>query len=291
MLVTQRTSTLAVVFQYADLFSSGSGFINEVMKGVCDTAVEEGYDLMLHTRQLGDPRSEADALSDGRVEGALVLRDQGDETSQALRDRGFPTVQFFTRSDDPQAAWVDADNFSGARMAVRHLLELGHKRIGMVMGPAASIPANDRFQGYRDAMENADLPVEERFLIRAGNAQEALKKLPEMLQQSEPPTALFVWADDVAIACLEVARNLGVSVPNELSVVGFDSLEICNRTVPPLTSVRQPIHQMAAEATRLLIALSREDQVPRRQLLFPLSLDLRGSTAPVSVPYHTEVIP
>jgi len=235
--------------------------------------------------------SEADALTDGRVDGALVLRDQNDPTLKDLLDRDFPTVQFFTRSDDPNAAWVDADNFAGARMAVRHLLDLGHERIGMVMGPNGSVPANDRFQGFRDALENADLPVEERYLIRAGNPKEAQDQLPAVLTQDLPPTALFVWADDVAVTCLEVARNLGIPVPQQLSIVGFDSLDICNRTVPQLTSVRQPIYQMAVEATRLVAALSRKEPTPRRQILHPLCLDLRGSTAPVSPSTHIEVIP
>lgn len=291
MLVKQRTSSLALVFQYADLFSSGSGFINEVMRGVCAAAVDEGYDLMLHTRFVGNSESEADALSDGRVDGALILRDQDDPTLLTLLERGFPTVQFFTRSDDVNAAWVDADNFSGARMAVRHLLDLGHQNIGMVMGPSGSVPANDRFQGYRDALENVGLAVDESYLVKAGNNIEALRTVNDFLSRPKRPTALFVWADDVAIACLEVARQLGISVPEQLSIVGFDSLDACNRTVPPLTSVRQPIYQMAVEATRLVAALSRREDVPRRQILFPLSLDIRGSTAPASDTTHKVVNP
>jgi len=293
MLASQQTQTFAVVFQYAQLFASGSGFINEVMRGVCAASVEVGFDLMLHTKRVGNPQIEADVLSDGRVDGVLILRDQGDPTLQALLNRNFPTVQFFTRSDDPEAAWVDADNFSGGRMAVRHLLDLGHRRIGMVMGPEGSVPARDRFHGYRDAMEAAGLPIYDLHLCRAGNAAEASSEVLPMLKLRHRPTALFAWSDDVAISCMETARNVGLKLPDDLSILGFDSLDICNRAIPPLTSVRQPVYEMAADATHLLASLLRKDPPSRRQILHPLRLDVRGSTAPLSLSklVHKEVQP
>jgi len=288
MLASRRTETIALVFQYADLFSAGSGFINEVMRGVCAATVDQGYDLMLHTKAVANPHKEADVLSDGRVDGALALRDEDDPTLIALLDRGFPTVQFFTRCDHPNAAWVDADNFSGARMAVRHLLELGHRRISMVMGPAHSVAANDRFQGFRDALESAGVEVKEDANLRCGSPLEVADILPDFLRK-ERPTAIFCWSDDTAVATIEVARSVGLSVPRELSVIGFDSLEICNRSTPALTSVSQPIFDMAAEATRLLAAILRGDSPARRQILYPLTLDVRGSTAP-AILAHNEVI-
>ncbi|WP_227625153.1 LacI family DNA-binding transcriptional regulator [Fimbriimonas ginsengisoli] len=271
---------MAIVFQYAELFSSGSGFISEVMRGVCAGAVEKGFDLMLHTQAVRSPEAEADILGDGRVDGALVLRDEGDPTISALLDRGVPTVLFFTRSDHPQAAWVDADNFSGAEVAVRHLLGLGHTRIAMIGGPEGSVAAGARREGYLSALADAGI---EPFPIfpRIGSPVEAHEQLSAFLNRPDRPTALFVWSDDVAVACMEVARGLGVSVPSDLSVVGFDSLDICNRTVPPLTSVRQPIYDMAAEATRLLISITRSEELPQRQIVYPLALDVRGSTAPL----------
>jgi DNA-binding LacI/PurR family transcriptional regulator len=279
MLVTQRTQTLAIVFQYAELFSSGSGFINEVMRGVCAGAVENGYDLMLHTQAVGSPDTEADLLGDGRVDGALVLRDEGDPTVATLLDRGMPTVLFFTRSDHPNAAWVDADNFSGAKLAVKHLIELGHRRIMMIRGPEGSVAARARYFGYLAALDEAGLQPT-TTLPRYGSPSEVHGEFATHLRSDDPPTALFVWSDDVAVACLEVARDLGFSLPSELSVVGFDSLDICNRTVPPLTSVRQPIFAMANDATRLLISIARKESLSQKQIVYPLSLDMRGSTAP-----------
>lgn len=282
MLVAQRTHTLAVVYQYAELFSSGSGFINEVMRGVCAAAVEGGYDLMLHTHAVRSPETEADLLADGRVDGAIMLRDEGDPTIDALLSRGLPTVLFFTRSDHPDAAWVDSDNYSGARAAVEHLVALGHRRIAMVGGPERSVAARDRHRGYLSVLSEAGLEPHPSFL-RCGNSQEVEANFLDLLRSPDRPTALFVWSDEVAVACMDVARAHGVSIPNDLSVVGFDSLEICNRAMPPLTSVRQPIFDMAADATRLLIAIARGDEVERRHVIYPLQLELRASTAPPKV--------
>ena len=159
MLATKETKTLAIVFQYGAYFSTWSSFTNEVMRGVCAATVELGYDLMLHTKHVGNPHTEADALADGRVDGVLILRDQDDATLKELLDRKFPVVQFFTRSDDSRAAWVDADNYYGGQLATRHLLELGHRRIAMIRGGAGSVSSNDRFNGYRDAMESAGVKV------------------------------------------------------------------------------------------------------------------------------------
>ena len=290
MLVSQRTQTLAVVFQYADLFSSGSGFINELMRGVCSGAVEGGYDLMLHTQAVRNPETEADLLSDGRVDGALVLRDEGDPTISSLLDRGVPTVLFFTRSDHPNAAWVDADNFMGARTAVEHLLNLGHTQIAMVGGPEGSVAAKSRYEGYLSALAAAGVRPYPKH-VRCGNAGETRANVPDLLRGADRPSAIFVWSDDVAAGCLDISKDLGIRVPDELSIVGFDSLDICNRTTPALTSVRQPIFDMACQATRLLISIARNEDLPQRQIVYPLTLDVRGSTAPVSSPKIQRGVP
>jgi len=280
MLVKQRSQSLAVVFQYAELFSSGSGFINEVMRGVCSASVAEGYDLMLHTKLVTNPEMEADVLSDGRVDGALVLRDEDDPTIRALIECGMPTVLFFTRSEHPNAAWVDADNLTGGRLATEHLISLGHKRIAMVNGPAKSVAAGLRYQGYADALAAAGLePFPE--IARCGSSKEVDECLPPMLLRADRPTALFVWSDDVALACLDVARSLGISVPGQLSIVGFDSLEAGARSMPALTSVRQPVFDMAFKAASLLASICRDENPAQRRILYPLSLDVRGSSAPI----------
>lgn len=279
MLATKRTDLLAVVLQRGHFFTHWSPFTAEVMRGVSTAAVELGFDLMLHTKSV-EPDCEADVLSDGRIDGALVLRDEDDPLVAHLAERDLPCVLFFTRGQGNNIAYVDSDNFSGGRMATRHLIELGHRRIGMVRGPLRSSSSNDRYNGYRDALENAGIGVAPERVVSVPSSGSDIEPFRRLMQSPDRPSAVFVWSDDVAFACLTVLRDLGLRVPEDVSIVGFDSLTACDQSVPPLTSVRQPIFEMAVEATRLVAALTYKADVPRRHILFPLSLDIRRSTAP-----------
>jgi DNA-binding LacI/PurR family transcriptional regulator len=104
----------------------------------------------------------------------------------------------------------------------------------------------------------------------------------------ERPSAFFVWSDEVAFGLLARLRELGIRVPEDVSVIGFDSLEACDRSVPPLTSVRQPIVEMARRAVRLLVAFIQGDDLVERHVSYPLLIDLRGSTAPCPPPHTKE---
>ncbi|MCW5935976.1 MAG: LacI family DNA-binding transcriptional regulator [Fimbriimonadaceae bacterium] len=280
MLLSRRTDSIAVAFQYADYFSSASTFTGEVMRGVCAACVDNDLDLLLHTKRVETGPAEADTLTDGRVDGLLVLRDAHDATLAEIVSRRFPAVLFFSRLEGVDLPFVDADNYSGGRMGTRHLLELGHKRIGIVRGPADSVSANDRFNGFRDAFTGAGLDPEQACVVTMENPTSDGDQLLRCLEGPEGPTALFVWSDDVAFAVMRILRDHGYDVPNDVSVVGFDSSDACERVHPALTSVRQPVHDMAYEATEMLAHIVKGIPVARRQRLFVPTLDVRGSTAP-----------
>ncbi|MBL8040570.1 MAG: LacI family DNA-binding transcriptional regulator [Chthonomonas sp.] len=283
MMVTQKSATIAVVFQYAQFFSVWSNFISDVMHGVSSAAVDHDYDLMLHTRAAATLDEEINQLCDGRVDGALVLRDANDPLTTALIERNFPSVLFFTRSYMPGACFVDADNFAGGRLAARHLLELGHRDIGMIRGSLNSVSSNDRFNGYRDALESVGLNVNPLHLACVASALHPLDDVEAMLARKDRPTALFVWSDDVAHKVLGVITRMGLRVPEDISLVGFDSLETSNICSPPLTSIRQPIVEMATDATNMLVSIINGHTPKKTQLVYPLTLDVRQSTAPIDI--------
>lgn len=278
MLARNRADSIAVVFQHAHFFSSSSTFLNEALRGVCNECSKLGLDVMLHTKQTADPVSEADSLSDGRVDGVLMLRDAGDPGLAALIDRNFPVVLFFSRADNADVSFVDCDNFTGGKIAANHLLSLGHKSLAMVVGPANSVDSSDRFQGFRSSVESAGLSLDPTQVVRIESPESEPSELVKLLTKPDRPTGLFVWSDDVAFECLRVIRDLGIRVPDELSIVGFDSTAACNRVDPPLTSIRQPIDEMARTATDILYAIVQESKGPQ-QIVFPPHLDVRGSTA------------
>ncbi|MBC8064120.1 MAG: substrate-binding domain-containing protein, partial [Chlorobia bacterium] len=226
---------------------------------------------------------EAETLADGRVDGALILRDEDDAIGAELAKQNFPCVRFFSRSND-HTPYVDADNEAGGKMATQHLLDLGHRRIVFVHGPVHSSSSNDRMAGYRKALDQAGIKPRTEWELEIPSAISDISALRELMQTPDRPTALFVWSDDVALACMTMLHDLRLSVPKDVSVIGFDSLEVCDRSVPPLTSVRQPVFEMAQAATKQLVSLIRGEEIADRQVLFPLQLDLRASTAPCPNP-------
>lgn len=281
MLVTRKSQAIAVVFQYASYFGHWSSFISSVMHGVSEAAVEADFDLMLHTRVARNSNHEMSQLLDGRVDGALLLRDANDPLITELLRRDFPMVLFFTRSYSGDVAYVDADNYSGGRMAAQHLLELGHENIAMVRGSSQSTASNDRFSGYRDALESAGQSVRPESVLTIATPTDDLTEFVSLMSSPDRPTAILVWSDDVAYQLMAQMKAMGISIPRDVSIIGFDSLDSSNLISPGLTSVRQPIVQMAKEAATMLIDQIEGRPMQRKQVIYPLSLDVRDSTAVV----------
>ena len=280
-LVSKRAEAISVVFQYADYFKAGSSFVNELMHGVCEACVEADINLILHTRSFSNVKEEAAALMDGRSDGALVLRDFKDPLMQELHSRQFPMVLFFARSSDSNVSFVDSDNYSGGVTGTNHLLELGHRRIAMVVGSQGSVASNDRNQGYRQALQLAGVEFDGNLVKECRTANDVDDSFVDWIK-SEAPTALICWSDDVAFACMKMLSRAGISIPEDLSVIGFDSSEACERSTPRLTSLRQPVLEIARSAARTLIAASQ--QLPHQaQNIFPLTLDVRESTRPLVI--------
>jgi LacI family transcriptional regulator/LacI family xylobiose transport system transcriptional regulator len=169
---------------------------------------------------------------------------------------------------------VGATNWNGGLTATRHLLELGHRRIGMIAGPAKMLCSRAREDGYRTALETAGVPVD-AHLIRHGDfhVARAYEEGRALLSLPDPPTAIFAGSDLQAFGLYEAARVLGLRVPDDLSVIGFDDLPMARWAWPPLTTIRQPLTEMAATATRIVLG---DDTQMRVELA--TSLVVRQST-------------
>ncbi len=276
-LARKRTDTIAIVLQFPAIFQGWSGFTSELMHGVINKAIELGYDILMETRAQPSVEAEAQAIMDGRVDGALLLRDYEDPLSDLLTQQGFPHVLFFTRSKHTDGYWVDCDNLTGARLAVEHLIRMGHTRIAHLAGSMSALSARERLQGYRQTMEQHGLEVRPEWVISATYGGADLTPLQRLLQQPDRPTALFAWSDEVAIHAIRVCEELGLRVPDDVAIVGYDSTPICDHTRPTLTSVRQPIYEMASSAVALLVDLLSGRQPEPRTHLFMPSLEVRES--------------
>ncbi|GAA5193649.1 LacI family DNA-binding transcriptional regulator [Rugosimonospora acidiphila] len=176
---------------------------------------------------------------------------------------------------------VAAANWSGAVGATRHLLDLGHRRIGIISGPSGSLLARERLEACRATMETAGLPVD-ASLIRAGRffVEDGLALGRELLSLPHRPTAVLCGNDLQALGVYEAARQAGVRIPQDLSVIGFDDIENTKWCGPPMTTVHQPFREMGAAAANLLLTLAAGHTPPQTRIELPTTLVVRESTAP-----------
>ena len=280
-LAGKRTHTVALVMQYPSIFSSWSGFTSEMMHGVADAAHACGLDLLLYTRERSDVRAEVLALADGRVDGALLLRDWDDPLIDQLVKHTIPTVLVFSRSRNATVPYACCDDELGGRIAGGYLTNLGHRRILHLTGSVHSSAAVDRLRGFKSALREAGCDLPPECVLEAGHAGADFEPVAHALTREPRPTAVFAWSDDVALRLMAEARALGLRTPEDLSIIGFDSTEVCNHTHPTLTSVAQDIPLIAAEGMRMLSAMIKGSAEEARSIVIPPVICVRGSTGPV----------
>jgi DNA-binding LacI/PurR family transcriptional regulator len=217
------------------------------------------------------------------TKGVIVLLARLTEREKAaLRSRGIPLAVVDPRGEpDPSVPTVGATNWSGAYAATRHLAELGHQRIAIISGPRDLFCNHARMDGYRSAMEAAGLPVDPD-LMRWGDfhVEAAFKHATAMLSMDDRPTAIFAGSDIQAMGVLEAARLAGLQVPAQLSLVGFDDIPLSRWMSPPLTSVRQPLANMAGTAVRLVLSHWDGADIEDRSVELATTLVVRESTGP-----------
>lgn len=193
---------------------------------------------------------------------------------------GIPLVALDPSGVPPDAVpSVGATNWSGGVAAARHLLELGHRRIAVIGGPARSLIARARLEACRAALDAAGVPLQERFL-RTGRFffEDGLEFGRDLLTSPDPPTAVLCGNDLQALGVYEAARQAGLAIPDDLSVVGFDDLEYTRWCGPPMTTVRQPFEEMGATAATLVLAFAAGETPSQTRVELPTTLVVRAST-------------
>ncbi|TDC58451.1 LacI family transcriptional regulator [Actinomadura sp. KC345] len=253
----------------------------EIITGAETAAAERGCALMVgsSTAGGGGAQSYLDLLGQGRVDGLLLAGGTiADEEQATLADRGLPWL-FVNRRGPEAGRHVILDDVLGARMAVDHLLDLGHRRIAHVGGPAGADTAHRRRDGYATALRRVGVEEDPRLVVQGsygpeGGAQAARR----LLDDPEPPTALFVANVTSAIGVLSALRARGITVPGEMSVIAVHDLPLAEHLIPPLTTVRMPLRALGARATRLLLSVPADHPV-EEIVREPIELVVRQSTA------------
>lgn len=210
----------------------------------------------------------------------LVASDVEIDAKYQLRSRNIPFVVVDPAGDPADdVASVGSTNYAGGVQATRHLLELGHRRIGLIAGPERLLATRARIAGYRSAMDEASAEIDEDLVVtRAFESEESPAAGTYLLSRAEPPTAIFATSDVKALAAYEAARTLGISIPRELSIVGYDDLQFARWAGPALTTVRQPLHEMAEAAVRLILEMRAGQRIGTARIELATTLILRSST-------------
>jgi DNA-binding LacI/PurR family transcriptional regulator len=204
---------------------------------------------------------------------------------ELLAASGIPLVAVDPTGDLYPTPAVGAANWSGALAATRHLLDLGHRRIGVITGPVKDLSSRARLDGFRAALDNAGVALEEALVRRGVFTFEQGRDLgSELLALADPPTAVVCGDDLQALGVYEAARQAGLRIPDELSVVGFDDVDQAAWASPPLTTVRQPFAEMGATAARLALALADGETLAQTRYELGTTLIIRSSTAPPRAP-------
>jgi LacI family transcriptional regulator len=250
---SHRTNVLGILVAEFEPFST------ELLKGASREVAGTGYQLLAYSggdgngAAIGWERRSLARLSGTLIDGAVIVTPTVVETKH-----GFHVVAVDPHTGPSGLPTVDSDNFAGAVLATNYLLSLGHRRIAHISGRPDLESGRLREAGFRRAMADAGVAVDER-LVRPGGyrVESAASTAAELLSLSDRPTAIFAGNDLSAIATLNVARDMGLVVPDDLSVIGFDNVPESALVNPPLTTIMQPLQRMGAEALRLLVDLIR----------------------------------
>jgi LacI family transcriptional regulator len=217
----------------------------------------------------------------GSTDGAiLVLPEERADELLSLRKQGYPFVVVDPREPPPDGIpCVSAMHAAGAKQATEHLLELGHRRIGAIAGTPGWYATEERLHGFRAALAAAGILLEPELVVYSDwRTPRGIEAAEQLLALPEPPTAIFAFNDNLAIGVLHAARRRGLTVPEDLSVVGFDDTSQAEIVIPTLTSVRQPLAEMGRMGVSLLLRLLDGQRIEALRLELSTGLVVREST-------------
>lgn len=266
-----------------------SDYFGIIVSSIAETLEGHGRQIVLNA---GESTQHSDVLSglggQSGISGAiLILPPESDDELVALRARGFPFVVVDPRTRLPRdIAAVSAAHFAGARAVTAHLVGLGHRRIGVIGGPDEWLASSDRLAGHVAALADVGvLPSRDlvRDLVRAVHptSDDGYAAACALLDLADAPTALVAFNDKAAVGAMRAAAERGLRVPDDLSITGFDDIDLSRATLPMLTTVRQPLQEMGRMAVSLLMRILKRQEHEALHIELATELVVRGSSGPV----------
>lgn len=272
------------------MHNNRSNYVNAIQAGTIQACQDHGYQLIVSmirdsenmtVGEIKDNLSRLPAL--GKPDGAVLVSPLSNDTrvNDMLKSMHIPIARIGPNNIKDDELEVKINEKAAAREVTEHLINLGHKRIAFIRGKEDHTATIERYSGYLEALENNGLNVDPTLVV-SGNFEFESGQIAgeKLLSLESPPTAVFAANDDMAAGVLSSAHKLGISVPSQLSVAGFDDSELASKMWPTLTSVRQPLLELGKLATELLIAKSQKANDVSTQQYLPHELVARDSTGP-----------
>jgi len=283
-LVTRRSHTIGILPTQAAPNLAVSPYFQMAFNGVLNQAEVKGFDVMVFSRAQSTASSAEElvgVLWDGRTDGTVLVAPYDKAPIiPALLQLGAPFT--IVNSSVPGAVCVTCDNRHGVELALRHLIELGHRKIGHLAGPTTLEDSRIRREAFEQVMLSSGLEVRPEWIVETEYTSDSgEREAHALLDAHERPTAVFCGNDESALGLLRAARSRGMRLPDDLSVVGFDNIFNCEHMHPPLTTIEQPIGEMGRAAFDALIELI--EGRPAESVVMETRLVLRESTAPPPV--------
>jgi DNA-binding LacI/PurR family transcriptional regulator len=279
-LVSGRTCTIGFVLCQSPDRIFADAFLPEVLCGVGDAVQENGFRVLIHSvEDVTASGAYIGLVREKQTDGIILSGPRSDDCQLLqLRAEGFPVV-LLGQLPGSGIPFVDVDSIGAAKQAVEHLIGLRHRQIGMITNaPLAYTAARDRLTGYRQALEEAGLGYAEE-LVRTGDFREESghRAMNDLLDLAQPPTAVFVASDLVTFGAMMAIKQRGLTIPDDVALVGFDDVRLAHYVNPPLTTVRLPAYGLGYRAAMLLTQLIVGEPVEEQEILLQTELVVRQS--------------
>ncbi|WP_064609127.1 substrate-binding domain-containing protein [Photobacterium sp. J15] len=262
--------------------TSTNPFFGEVVKGVERRCYEQGYNLILCNTE-GDVermRSNLDTLLQKRVDGLLLMCSEveGRDFDLFTRHQPVPTVVMDWGPIGFPSDKIQDNSHHGGYLATRHLIEKGHTKIGCLTGPLDKLPAQQRLSGFAQAMEEAGLEINKQWIVSGSfECEGGEQAFNEIYERGPLPTALFVCNDMMAMGVINTAHKKGLSVPDDISIIGYDDIKLAKYITPSLTTIHQPKHRLGQQAVDTLLDKIQNKRASNRVIQLEPTLVERDS--------------
>lgn len=282
-----RSYLVSLLYDDPDLYENpSSNYIVNIQQGALRVCKSENYDLVIHPCNYMSTNLNAEIstlISHSKIDGFILTPPLADQKSllSTISKTGTPTVLISPGKIEESQSVVTTNDRDACEEMTSYLVSLGHTRIAFITGNRDHEALERRFSGYKDGLQKAGLTYRKRLVMEGdnsfGSGEECARKL---LQSKNPPTAIFACNDDMATGVIRVAHQLGVNIPQELSVAGFDDIPLARQVYPALTTIRQPVRSMAEAAVEILMDQVRARNSAAQKRIVEAELRVRESTGP-----------